>query len=89
MNISGSAPVDSAGISVRIVDLLQRYDSAIAIDFLAKELGRRPESLLEDLAALEAKGVVEIDKEKYEVRLAGDRKRSALSGLWHLISGVK
>ena len=89
MNISGSAPVESAGISVRIVDLLERYRSAVPIDFLAKELGQRPESVLNDLALLESKGVVEINKQKREVSLAGDRKKSALSGLFNWISGVK
>jgi hypothetical protein len=87
MNVSGSMPVQDGGISLRIVNFLQSYPSAVPIDFLAKELGRRPETLNDDLSSLAAKGVVKIDTQNGTVALI-DTKGSVLSTFFHWVSGT-
>jgi hypothetical protein len=90
MNVSGSAAVESGGISLRIVDFLEKYPHPLPIDFVAKQLGPRPERLMEDLAALETKGVVRIDAERHTVGLAvGSAKRFGLAKVFHWFSGVE
>jgi len=80
-------PVEDGGISLRIVHFLQSYPSPVPIDFLARELGRRPETLTQDLDFLEAKGVVVIDSKDGTIRLT-DVKKSPLSTLFHWLSGT-
>ena len=90
MNISGSAPIEGAGISVRIVDFLEKFASGVPIDFLAQQLGRRPEWLMEDLNQLEARGVVLIDRNQQRAELARpEGKKFGLGRLFQTISGVK
>lgn len=90
MNVSGSALIESGGISVRIVDLLEKYRAAIPIDFLAQELGRRPERLMEELSALEAKGVVKIDRVQQKAALIRpEGSKFGLANLFQTLSGVK
>src|SRR5580700_7040324 len=60
VNVTGSALIEGGGISLRIVDLLDKYQSALPIEFLAMQLGCRPESLMADLSSLEARGVVKL-----------------------------
>lgn len=87
MNISGSMPVDDGGISLRIVNFLQNYPSAVPIDFLAKEVGHRPETLMDDLSSLETKGVVKINREAQTIALS-EPKTSVLSTFFHKLSGT-
>ncbi len=89
MNISGSAPVESAGISVRIVDFLDKFANDVPIDFLAQELGRRPEKLMEDLKQLADRGVVRIDLEHQKAGLVREEKKFRLGHLFQTLSGVK
>lgn len=90
MNVSGSAPIESGGISVRIVDLLEKYRSAIPIDFLAKELGRRSEPLLDDLLRLQSMGVVEIDQTHRTAALVRrEGTKFGLAKFFQTLSGVK
>jgi len=73
---------------LRIVDLLEKYPRPVPIDFVAKQLGPRPELLMEDLAALETKGVVKIDGAKRTVGLAqGSSKGFGWSKMFHWFSG--
>ena len=87
MSISGSMPVEAGGVSLRIVNFLQGYPSAVPIDFLAKELGYRSETLLSDLLSLEAKGVVKVNQQNQTIALT-EAKRSALSTFVHWASGT-
>lgn len=89
MNVSGSAPIESAGISVRIVDFLDKFANDVPIDFLAQELGRRPEKLMEDLTQLEARGVVRIDRDQQRATLVREEKKFRLGHLFQTLSGVK
>ena len=89
MNISGSAPIESAGISVRIVDFLDKFANDLPIDFLAQELGRRPEKIMEDLKQLEARGVVHIDSQNQRASLVREEKKFRLGHLFQTLSGVK
>jgi predicted transcriptional regulator len=89
MNVSGSAPIESAGISVRIVDFLDKFANDVPIDFLAQELGRRPERLMEDLKQLEERGVVRIDHEQQRAALVREEKKFRLGHLFQALSGVK
>jgi hypothetical protein len=87
MNVSGSMPTEDGGISLQIVNFLQGYPSAIPIDFLAKGVGRRPEHLMEDLTALEGKGVITVNREGGTVALTEPNK-SVLSAFFHWASGT-
>ena len=89
MNVSGSAPIESAGISVRIVDFLDKFANDVPIDFLAQEMGRRPERLMEELNALEARGVLRIDHQQQRVALVRKEKKFRLGHLFQTLSGVK
>jgi hypothetical protein len=89
MNISGSAPVESAGISVKIVDFLDKFANDVPIDFLAQELGLRPERLMEDLNQLEARGVVRIDLDHQKAGLVRGEKKFRIGHLFQTLSGIK
>ena len=90
MNVTSSARVEGAGTSVRIVDFLEKFATPVPIDLLAKELGRRPEKLADDLAALEAREVVKVDPSTQTVTLVGPAgKSSGLTHLFHWIAGAK
>ena len=80
-------PIEDGGISLRIVNVLQSYPSAVPIDFLAKELGQRPEKLKDDLEFLEAKGVVRINRQEQTIALT-EAKKSPLSTFFHWVSGT-
>jgi len=89
MNISGSKYfVEDGDVSLSIVRFLQKYPAAIPIDFLARELGRRPEMLADDINSLQQKGVVTIDPSKQTIVLT-EKQSSPLSGLFHWLSGTK
>jgi hypothetical protein len=86
--IMNVAIAQSAGISVKIVDLLQKHETPIPIDYLAKEVERRPEGIMDDLVALEERGVVKIDRDGHTVALArGASKESAWSSWLHNLLG--
>jgi len=89
MSISGSAQVESAGISVRIVDFLDKFANDVPIDFLAQGLGRRSEWLMEDLNQLEAQGVVRIDRQQQRAALVREGKKFRLGHWFQTLSGVK
>lgn len=89
MNISGSAPVQSAGVSVRIVDILEKYSNDVPVDFLAQLLDRRPDRLMEDLNQLEARGVVRINREQQTAGLVREEKKFRLGRFFQTLSGVK
>lgn len=89
MNISGSAPVESAGVSVRIVNFLEQSSNDVPIDFLAQQLDRRPERLMEDLTQLETRGVVRIDHQNQTAGLVRESKKFRLGHLFQTLSGVK
>jgi len=88
VNVTGSAPIEGGGLSLRIVDILEKYQAGLPIDFLAKQLGRRSESLMEDLTSLEARGVVTIDQGAQTAALA-QSKKTTRSSLFSWISGVR
>jgi DNA-binding transcriptional ArsR family regulator len=71
---TGSALIEGGGISLRIVDLLGKYQSPLPIDFLAMQLGSRRESLMEDLSSLEARGVVKINQTDQTAALVASKK---------------
>ncbi len=60
------------GEATAIVRTLREYKSirpALPIDFVARQVGRRPKELQESLEQLENKGVIRIDAAKGEVAL--------------------
>ena len=85
--MSGSMPVEDGSVSLRIVRILKRYQSAVHIDLLARELGCRPETLMGDITSLAEKGTVEYDKDKGTIALIGI-KISSLSTFFHWLSGT-
>lgn len=89
MNLSGAAPVGNAGISVRIVDWLGKFEGDVPIDFLAQQVGQRPENLMADLEQLANRGIVKIDTARGTVGLAGEREKSILGGFFKALSGIK
>lgn len=89
MIISGSATVESAGISMRIVDFLDKFPFGVPIDFLAQELGRRPEKLMDELSLLENQKIVSVDREKMQVSLIREEKRFRIGHIFQTLSGSK
>jgi hypothetical protein len=88
MNVTGSARIEGGGISLRIVDLLGKYQTALPIDFLAMQLGSRREALMDDLTSLEARGVVKLNQTDQTAALV-TTKKPAFARLGKWLSGAR
>lgn len=88
MNLSGVASIENGGgISVRIVDFLGKFARDLPIDFLAQQVGLRPENLMPILDELADRNIVKIDDGRTAVGLALQQKKSALDTFFQALSG--
>jgi predicted transcriptional regulator len=72
------------------VDLLTKFGREVPIEFLARQLGRRPGGLMDDLTRLEERGAVKIDRHNQTVKLRQrEGKKSGFGRLLETIFGAK
>ena len=63
----------SLGVNSAIVDILQKYNRKIPIDFVAKVIGRRSLEIQSNVTKLEQEGIIERDGE--DITIAGNNAK--------------
>ena len=60
-SLSGSAPFDSGGLALKIVEALKQYKTPLPLEFVAKLADLPPKHILPVVKELEAQQIVSID----------------------------
>lgn len=79
---SGSAPFDSGGLELRILEALKQYKTPLPLEFVAKLADLPTSHIVPVIRALEAQSIVSFDGD--EISLSA--KQPAASGLFRWLT---